>query len=75
MIKLMIANDIAIMNGGNEMKRKQVPVYGKKTGKRCLAAVLSLCLMASGLTVPVDASAKVSTPQAQMLLKMLQGNQ
>lgn len=42
------------------MKRKQVPVYGKKTGKRCLAAVLSLCLMASGLTVPVDASAKAA---------------
>lgn len=42
------------------MKRKQVPFHGKKIGKRCLAAALSVCLMASGLTMPVDASAKAA---------------
>ena len=40
------------------MKRKQVPARGKRIGRRCLAAILSICLLTSGMSVPADASAK-----------------
>lgn len=40
------------------MKRKQVPARGKRIGRRCLAAILSICLLTSGISVTADASAK-----------------